>query len=126
MRRMLNYDASAMPETKSPFAALEGLRATLPAGEAPRAAEKAAEKKADPFEAKVVVARSRKGRGGKTVTMVTGVKAAARDAVCRDLKKALGCGATLEDDAIVVGGDVADRVRSWLEEHGARRVITGS
>jgi len=115
---------AAMSDKKSPFASLEGLKATLPAGE-PRI-EHAPEKKDDPFEPKVVVARSRKGRGGKTVTMVTGVKAAARESVCRDLKKALGCGATIEDDAIVVGGDVGDRVRTFLEGRGARRIVMGN
>jgi translation initiation factor 1 len=114
----------AMSDKKSPFAALEGLRDALPEG-APRPPAPAP-KKDEPFEAKVVIARSRKGRGGKTVTIVTGVKAAARENVCRDLKKALGCGATLEDDAIVVLGDVADRVRAWLQERGARRIVIGS
>jgi translation initiation factor 1 len=112
-----------MSDKKSPFAALAGLAASLPAGEPPAAIEK---KKDEPFEAKVVIARSRKGRGGKTVTMVTGVKAAARENVCRDLKKALGCGASVEDDAIVVSGNVSDRVRAWLEAHGARRIVIGS
>lgn len=112
-------------DKKSPFAALEALKASLPEGQAPKAVS-APKKQDDPFEPKVVVARSRKGRGGKTVTIVTGVKSAAREGVCRDLKKALGCGAVIEDDAIVVLGDVADRVRAWLEAHGARRVIVGS
>jgi translation initiation factor 1 len=113
-----------MSDKKSPFAALEGLKASLPEGEKPR--PEAPAKKDDPFELKVVVARSRKGRGGKTVTMVTGVRSAARENVCRDLKKALGCGATIEDDAVVVLGDVADRVRAWLEAHGARRIVMGN
>lgn len=110
-------------DKKSPFASLQALKSSLPAGEvpAPRAATTP-----DPFEAKVVVARSRKGRGGKTVTLVSGVRAEARESVCRELKKALGTGATLEDEAIVVQGDVADRVRAWLEQRGARRIVMGS
>ncbi len=112
-----------MGEKRSPFASLEALKAALPAGEPARVAEKAA---VHPFEAKVVVARSRKGRGGKTVAIVTGVKEAARESVCRDLKKALGCGAMIEDAAIVVQGDVSDRVRAWLEAQGARRIVMGS
>ncbi len=115
---------AGMADKKSPFAALESIKATLPAGEAARAAPPAP--KDDPFEAKVVVARSRKGRGGKTVTLVTGVKAPAREPMSRELKKALGCGATIEDDAIVVLGDVADRVEPWLRSRGARRIVIGS
>ena len=57
---------------------------------------------------------------------MTGVRAHARDAMCRDLKKALGCGATIEDEAIIVLGDVGDRVRPWLEARGARRIVMGS
>lgn len=115
----------AMSDKKSPFASLEALKASVPAGEAARGEAKAPPKD-DPFEAKVVIARSRKGRGGKTVTIVSGVKAAVREAMSRDLKKALGCGATIEDDAIVVLGDVADRVRTFVEARGARRVVIGS
>ena len=112
-----------MAEKKSPFASLAALHASLPAGEKPAKVTPAAP---DPFDAKVVVGRSRKGRGGKTVTIVTGVRAHAREAMCRDLKKALGCGATIEDEAIIVLGDVSDRVRPWLETRGARRIVVGS
>jgi translation initiation factor 1 (eIF-1/SUI1) len=118
--------SSDKPDKKSPFAALEAMKAALPAGEPPRAASKPEVVAKDEFEAKVVIARSRKGRGGKTVSTITGVKASAREAICRDLKKALGCGATIEDDAIVVLGDVADRARVWIEARGARRIVMGS
>lgn len=115
-----------MSEKKSPFASLGALKATLPEGQAARASHESPAPKKDEFEAKVVIARSRKGRGGKTVSIVTGVKAGARETICRELKKALGCGATIEDDTIVVLGDVADRVRAWLEARGARRIVMGS
>lgn len=113
-----------MTDKKSPFDALEKLRATLPAGPARPAPP--APKKDDPFEAKVVVARTKKGRGGKTVTLVSGVKASARENIARELKRALGCAASLEDDAIALHGDVGDRARAWLEAHGARRIVLGS
>lgn len=115
----------AMTEKKSPFASLEALKEALPPGQA-RQAEKPAPSAKDEFDAKVVIARSRKGRGGKTVSIVSGVKAAARETICRELKKSLGCGATIEDDTIVVLGDVADRARVWLEARGARRIVMGS
>src|SRR5262245_61740694 len=61
--------------------------------------------------AKVVLRRERKGRGGKTATVVAGLGLRPRelDRVARELKRALGCGATVEDDAIVVQGDLAAR-----------------
>ncbi len=112
-----------MSQGKSPFAALAGLKASLPAGE-PRASEPKKEAPVESlFEAKVVVSRSRKGRGGKTVTIVAGVRAAQRETICRELKKALGCGASVEDDTILVQGDVGDRVQSWLEARGAKKIV---
>jgi translation initiation factor 1 len=110
-------------DKKSPFASLEALRESLPPGERPVAH---APSTPDPFDAKLVVARSKKGRGGKTVTIVSGVRDAARETTMRELKKALGCGATIEDATIVLQGDVSDRVKRWLEERGARRVVIGS
>lgn len=58
----------------------------------------------------------RKGRGGKTVTLVEGLDELAddeRDALARDLRKALGTGAKVEDGAIVVQGDVGERIKAW-------------
>jgi translation initiation factor 1 len=111
----------------SPFAALAALRDSLPEGprkETPKEPEPANTAFAD----KVVVARSKKGRGGKVVTTITGVRGDARalETMAHDLRKALGCGATVEDAVIVVQGDQAARVRTFLEARGARRVIIGS
>ena len=112
-----------MSQGKSPFAALEGLKATLPAGQASVPEPKKDAAPVEAFEPKVVVSRSRKGRGGKTVSIVAGVRAAHREPFCRELKKALGCGATVEDDTIVVQGDVGDRIKTWLEARGAKKIV---
>ncbi|RDV36761.1 translation initiation factor [Bradymonadaceae bacterium TMQ3] len=68
----------------------------------------------------------RKGRGGKTVTLLGGFKAGAgtppKDALedlVGQLKRALGCGAALEDDTIVLQGDQRERAASWLNARGA-------
>jgi translation initiation factor 1 len=76
---------------------------------------------------KVVVRRERKGHGGKTVTRVEGLAplGAAVDDLAKRLKKALGCGATVEDGAVLVQGDQVDRVAEWLQREGARRVVRG-
>jgi len=111
-------------DKKSPFAALAALRDSLPEG--PRKQEPAVEPPHNPqFAEKVIVARSKKGRGGKVVTTITGVKSEL-DALTHELKKALGCGATVEDGVIVVQGDQTARVRAFLEGRGARKVIIGS
>lgn len=77
---------------------------------------------------KLVVRRERKGRGGKTVTLVSGIDGcpAERDRIARDLRKALGCGATVESQLIVVQGDQVDRIHEWLHAHGARQIARGT
>jgi translation initiation factor 1 len=100
-----------------------GLRASEaaevpPAPTAPVAAEETR------FAAKVVVRHTRKGRGGRTVTTVAGVEAG-REAIAAALKRAMGTGARVEGDEIVVQGELVERVAAWLEAQGARRVVRG-
>lgn len=74
------------------------------------------------------MSRSRKGRGGRTVTVIAGLRGgdAVLDGLCRELKRALGCGASVEGETIVVSGDLIDRVKKWLEDAGAKKVIIGT
>lgn len=72
---------------------------------------------------KLVIQRERKGRAGKTVTRITGLPAEHIDDLARQLKSALGCGAVIEGGHLIVLGDLVDRVASWLDERGARRVV---
>ena len=74
------------------------------------------------------MSRERKGHGGKTATVVTGLGLPARDldGVARALRRALGCGASVDGDRVVVQGDQATRVRDWLTAQGARRVVVGN
>jgi len=70
--------------------------------------------------ARARVRHERKGRGGKTVTLVEGIAAlddAGRKALARALGKALGCGASVEDDAVVLQGDQRERATEWLEKN---------
>lgn len=76
--------------------------------------------------AKLVVRRERKGHGGKTVLVVSGLPPALREPVMRGLKRALGCGAHVADADVVVQGDNAPRVAEWLGKHGARKVVVGN
>jgi translation initiation factor 1 len=114
-----------------PFGALAALRDALPPGETP-AAPAPAETPADPIAAlltrRVVVARERKGRGGKTVTLLRfpdGADGAGLDALARTLRQGLGTGAQAEDDAVAVQGDLVERVADWLAKRGAKRVVRG-
>ena len=77
---------------------------------------------------KIVLRRERKGRGGKTATIVAGLGLPARalDDLTRDLRRALGCGATVEGDTIVVNGDLVERIEPWLAARGVRRIVVGN
>ncbi len=105
-------------------APFEGLRERLgipgaPAGPAPEAASAAR-----PGPARAVVRFERKGRGGKAVTVVEklGLAPRALEAWLGDLKRALGCGGQVEGDALVLQGDLRERVRPLLEARGVRKV----
>jgi translation initiation factor 1 len=77
---------------------------------------------------KIVVRREKKGRGGKVATVVEGIKRppSALERIARDLKRALGCGASIEGDTIVVQGDMAARIEPWLLARGAKKVVVGN
>lgn len=81
-----------------------------------------AQAKADAQKAKdmVRVSRDAKGRGGKTVTVVTGISLANKDldALGKQLKAACGSGGTVKDGVIEVQGDHMDRVVALLNERG--------
>lgn len=83
------------------------------------------EAKAAPTPSKghtVYVERDRKRRGGKTVTLVTGLPGQADS--LRDLLKALqklcGAGGTVHDGEIEVQGDHRERVGEYLTKQGYR------
>lgn len=112
------------PTPDSPFAKLAGLRDALPAGPAPT--EKPEKPAPRVFGEKVVVRHTRRGHGGKTVTVVTGVLPHALEGLCSEMKKALGCGARVEDGGIVLQGDLVDRAVVVLEKKGAKKIVRGS
>ena len=109
----------------SPFAALDTLRATLPTAVA-QAAAASAPSASPPKLGKLVLQREKKGRGGKTVTRVKGLPADELARWAGDLKRALGCGASVEDDDVLLLGDLVGRAADWLEAHGAARVVRGN
>ena len=71
--------------------------------------------------------REHKGRGGREVTLVEGIKEASlaeRKALARTLGKRLGCGASVEaSGALLLQGDQRERLPEVLLELGAARVI---
>lgn len=75
----------------------------------------------------VRVSRERKGRGGKTVSIITGVKSpeSGRQALLKQLKNKLGTGGALEEDTIVIQGDHRERIVEILNELGYKAKVAG-
>ncbi|MEQ9499974.1 MAG: translation initiation factor [Deltaproteobacteria bacterium] len=129
-------DASTTAPEKGPFnnafGGLASLRAQM--GGASKAAETPAPVAADEPEAtrgsgrKVVVARERKGRGGKTVTRVSqlDLDAAATETLAHTLKRTLGCGGSVEGEDVILAGDQTERAADWLRGELGRKVVIGN
>lgn len=67
----------------------------------------------------VRVRRETKGRGGKTVTTVSGVPAGADlEALAQDLKRRCGTGGTVKDGQVVMQGDCVEKVLAGLSARG--------
>ena len=105
----------------------------VPVGEAPPAPPVEAKATAVPpldfgGATKIVLRRERKGRGGKTATMIEGLRLppSGLEKIARELRRALGCGATVDGSTIVVQGDMAARIEPWLVERGAKKVVVGN
>ena len=101
----------------SPFASLEKLREGLPVGPEQKAP-------APKGPARAVVRMERKGRGGKEATVIEklGLPVVELETWCRELKQALGCGGSVEGDAIMLQGDLRTRVPEVLTKKGVAKV----
>jgi len=77
-----------------------------------------------PRDGFVRLLRDRKGRGGKTVTLVAGVPGPL-DALASDLKRLCGTGGTVRGDVIEIRGDVRERIKPELEKRGYKVKIAG-
>jgi translation initiation factor 1 len=68
----------------------------------------------------VRIMRDRKQRGGKTVTVITGIPATGEALItlAQQLKKLCGSGGTIKDGNIEIQGDHCDKVQTRLTELG--------
>ena len=75
----------------------------------------------------VRVSRDKKGRKGKTVTVVTGLPGSPADLeqVASILKRLCGSGGTVAGDAVEIQGDHRERVAAKLTELGHRVKLAG-
>ena len=68
----------------------------------------------------VRVRRESKGRGGKTVMVITGLPldAAALTVLSGELKRSCGCGGTCKDGVIEIQGDHGEQIMAELAKRG--------
>ena len=75
----------------------------------------------------VRIMRDRKQRGGKTVTVITGVPIGddALTALAQQLKKLCGSGGTVKDGVIEIQGDHREKVQAKLIDLGYKVKLAG-
>lgn len=73
------------------------------------------------------IQRERKGRGGKTVTVVSGLQLTPEDlaALAKRLKAVCGSGGTVKDGQIEVQGDHRERIAAELQSQGYKTKLVG-
>ncbi len=77
---------------------------------------------------RVDLKRETGGRGGKTVTVVSGfvgIGQPEKEALCKKMRGACGCGGTVKDGAIEIQGDQREKIAAILVEAGFRPVFAG-
>jgi translation initiation factor 1 len=119
--------------THNPFAALRGSapkEPVPPTSNPPSAPTRPEPTRPNPADGRpaLVVRREKKGRAGKTVTRISGLTLApaALADLARELKRALGCGATVEGADVLLQGSLTERTASWLRERLGARVTIGN
>lgn len=116
------------PLGHNPFAGLSGQE--LPA--APAAPTPASPPLPEPAAPKnrgrVEIRRETNGRGGKTVTVVsgfTGIGLPEKETLAKKIRAACGCGGTVKDGRIEIQGDQRETAARILSEAGFRPVFAG-
>jgi translation initiation factor 1 len=119
---------------QNPFGALSG--AGLPnapvkpagGGMVSAASTSAQGAKPEKNRGRVEVRRETGGRGGKTVTTVSGfvgIGLPEKEQLCKKMRGACGCGGTVKDGAIEIQGDQRETAARILTEAGFRAVMAG-
>ena len=97
-----------------------GKPSVVPAAKKPTAPEK--------NRGRVEVRRETGGRGGKTVTTVSGfvgIGLPEKEQLTKKMRGACGCGGTVKDGTIEIQGDQRETVARILTEAGFRPVMAG-
>ncbi len=111
----------------NPFGALSS--SGLPKSKPPSGGPSSAKSRPKPRKGRVELRREKGGRGGKTVTVLSGfathLPLEELDKLAFDLKKACACGGTLKGRVIELQGDVRDKAFAELEKRNFQPVRAG-
>lgn len=108
----------------APKVVLDQAAAAL-AAQKPGGAPKAVQEK---NRGRVEVRRETGGRGGKTVTTVSGfvgIGLPEKEQLAKKMRGACGCGGTVKDGVIEIQGDQRETIAKILSEAGFRPVMAG-
>lgn len=67
---------------------------------------------------KIRIRLEKKGRGGKTVTVITNVPLNSLNQLAKHLKSRLGCGGAIKDSDIEIQGDKVSQVSELMKKEG--------
>jgi len=115
---------AASTSDDGPFAGLAALRDSLPPGAAPKSRSETSPPPAPRGPARAVVRYERAGRRGKEATVIEklGLSGDELETWCKAIKGALGCGGSVDGEALVLQGDQRSRIPSLLTARGVRKV----
>ena len=117
------YDSASVQPGRCPTCGKRLDRCTCGKAPAPRAAPPVVKARV-PKDGVVRLMRDRKGRGGKVVTLITGL-AGDLEGLARELKKLCGTGGTVRGDVIEIQGDHRDRLADDLRQRGYTVKLAG-
>jgi uncharacterized repeat protein (TIGR03833 family) len=125
---IVSSDGSALKH--NPFARLSALKVETKASAiVPTALSSAVpvarpDVKRPPPPCKVHLRLETTGRAGKAVTRIQGLPASNLDVIVSRLRKALGCGATVEGADVLLIGSLVERATQWLDKAGDLRELS--
>lgn len=88
---------------------------------------KSSKEPSHPSQQRIYVRLERKGRGGKSVTVIEGLQTSVKDreALLRQLKARLGTGGSIKNDLLEIQGDQRNAVIAVLQEMGYKPKRSG-
>jgi translation initiation factor 1 len=124
MERRVVYDSDAVQPGRCPTCGKRLDRCTCSQMRPPRTETRPLNV---PHDGVVRLLRDRKSRGGKTVTLITGVSGGPSTlaGLLSELKRLCGTGGTLRGDILEIQGDFRERLQTELERRGYTVKIAG-